>query len=68
VKRNSCDTGHFHIVDNAHEFVYETKGKESVLQAVNRESPSSLVVSILELCDDGVVDVLFLLPQKVEAD
>ena len=61
-------TSHFDVVHEAHELVEQPLREVCVLEAVHGEPSAGLVRAVLELSDDGVVHVLFLLAEKVGAN
>lgn len=66
VYRNSGYSSHFHIIDHGHQFVQETKRQSSVFHTVNGQSSSCLFVSILQIGNYVMFDILLLLGQEVE--
>ena len=61
---HTCDTRHFGVVVDAHEFVHQSQGKIRILHAVDGKAPPCLVVSVLQIRNNRVVNVLFLLVEE----
>ena len=57
----TCDPGHLHVVDDAHKLVKQPDGQVSVFEAVDGQTTSRLGVAVLQVGDDAVMHVLFLL-------
>jgi hypothetical protein len=68
MKRNSSYSSHFHVVDDAHQLIQQADWEKRILETVNSQTSSSLIVAILKIRYDGMVDVFFLLAQEVKAD
>ena len=58
---NSGDSGHLHVVDDAHQLVEQPDGQVRVLEAVDGQAATGLSVPVLQVRDDAVVHVLLLL-------
>lgn len=66
--RDARDSCHLCLIEDAHEFLHETKRQVGVFDAVNSESTPSELIAVLQFSDHTVVYVLFLLAQEVSRD
>lgn len=65
---NPRHSGHLHVVDQRHQLVDQSQRQEGVLQTVDGQPSPRLLIAVLQIRDDGVMDVFFLFLQKVVAD
>lgn len=62
VEGDTRDSRHLDVVDEAHELVHDALREVGVFEAVDGESSTGFGGSVLEVGDDGVMDVFLLLP------
>ena len=67
-QRHARHTRHLHVVDDAHELLDEPQRQVGVLEAVDGQAASRLLVAVLQVGDDRVMHVLLLLLQEQVAD
>ena len=60
-QRDTRHSGHLHVVDHAHQLIEQPDGQVGVLETVDGQTSPCLLVSVLQVCDDAVVNVFFLL-------
>ena len=63
-ERHAGDPRHLHVVDYAHELLEKAQRQERVLQAIHGQPTARLRVAVLQVRDDRMVHVLFLLLQR----